>query len=97
MPIWCVGTTPRLFHSLGRLHGSNCQTARGWVSLYPAQMQLAGTQSDDVESGPGQTDWSGPELTLENWREVVRRRFETISFEHASLDVRPFLVVDEDI
>jgi hypothetical protein len=44
-----------------------------------------------------QTDWSGPDLTLENWREVVRRRLETVSFEHASLDVRPFLMSDEDI
>jgi hypothetical protein len=44
-----------------------------------------------------QSDWSGPILTFENWREVVRGRIETISFEHASMDVRPFLVSDEDI
>jgi hypothetical protein len=44
-----------------------------------------------------QTDWSGPIMTLENWREVVRMRIETISFEQAFMDVRPFLVSDEDI
>ena len=44
-----------------------------------------------------QTDWSGPNLTLENWREVVRTRIEAVSFEQASMDVRPFLVSDEDI
>jgi hypothetical protein len=44
-----------------------------------------------------QTDWSGPNLTLENWHELVRRRLEAVSFEQASLDVRPFLVSDEDI
>lgn len=44
-----------------------------------------------------QTDWSGPNLTLENWHEVVRMRIEAASFEQASMDVRPFLVSDEDI
>lgn len=44
-----------------------------------------------------QTDWSGPDLILENRREVVRRRLETVSFERASLDVRPFPMSDEDI
>src|SRR3990172_6730434 len=39
-------------------------------------------------------EWSGPNLTLENWREVVRMRIETVSFEQASMDVRPFLVSD---
>lgn len=44
-----------------------------------------------------QTDWSGPNLALENWREVVRTRVEAVPFEQASMDVRPFLVSDEDI
>lgn len=44
-----------------------------------------------------QTDWSGPNLTLENWHEVVRMRIEAVPFEQASMDVRPFLVSDEDI
>lgn len=44
-----------------------------------------------------QTDWSGPNLTLENWHEVVSMRIEAVSFEQASMDVRPFLVSDEDI
>jgi len=44
-----------------------------------------------------QTDWSGPNLTLENWHEVVRMRIEAVSFEQASMDVRPFLASDEDI
>ena len=44
-----------------------------------------------------QTDWSGPNLTLENWHEVVRMRIEAVPFEQASMDVRPFLLSDEDI
>ena len=44
-----------------------------------------------------QTDCRGPDLTLENWHEVVSRRIEAVSFEQASMDVRPFLVSDEDI
>jgi hypothetical protein len=50
-----------------------------------------------LKSALAQTDWNGPDLTLENWRDVVRMRIETISFEQASTDVRPFLVSDEDI
>jgi hypothetical protein len=44
-----------------------------------------------------QTDWSGPFVGLENWREVVRKKIETASFERVFADVRPFLVSDEDI
>lgn len=44
-----------------------------------------------------QTGWGGPSLTLDNWHEVVRTKLETVSFEYALADVRPFLVSDEDI
>jgi len=44
-----------------------------------------------------QTGWSGPGLTLENWRGVVRTRIESISFERAAMDVQPFLESDEDM
>jgi|GEM_PF-5901362 len=39
----------------------------------------------------------GLDLILENCCRIVRRRSENISFEHASLDVRPFLISDEDM
>jgi len=44
-----------------------------------------------------QTEWVGPSLTFENWREVVHSKIETVSFEQALDDVRPFLGSSEDI
>lgn len=44
-----------------------------------------------------QTEWVGSSLTVENWREVVRSKIETVSFEQALEDVRPFLASSEDI
>jgi predicted nucleotidyltransferase component of viral defense system len=44
-----------------------------------------------------QTKWTGPGLTVGNWREIVRSKIETISFEQALDDVRPFLGSSEDI
>lgn len=38
-----------------------------------------------------QTGWTGDVLWVENWREVVSSRIETISFEQALDDVRPFV------
>lgn len=44
-----------------------------------------------------QTEWTGPSLTVKNWREIVRSKIEAISFEQALDDVRPFLGSSEDI
>lgn len=44
-----------------------------------------------------QTEWAGPTLTVENWRETFRSKVESISFEQALDDVRPFLGTGEDI
>lgn len=44
-----------------------------------------------------QTDWAGHVLTIENWREIIYSIIETISFEQALDDVRPFLSSPEDL
>ena len=44
-----------------------------------------------------QTEWGGPSATVENWREIVRAKIETVPFEQALDDVRPFLGSGEDI
>ena len=44
-----------------------------------------------------QTEWVGPSVTFENWREVLRSKIETVPFEQALDDVRPFLGSSEDI
>ena len=38
-----------------------------------------------------QTGWVDPNLTEENWREVVRGRLETLDWSVVVADVRPFL------
>jgi predicted nucleotidyltransferase component of viral defense system len=39
----------------------------------------------------GQTDWDGGLLSDDNWRGVVRQRLQSIAWEQAVTDVRPFL------
>jgi hypothetical protein len=43
-----------------------------------------------------QTNWSGPTLTANNWRGVVYARLESVAWEQALDDVRPFLSATED-
>ena len=43
-----------------------------------------------------QTAWPGPAIHAENWREIVRAKIESMSFEQALEDVRPFLGPAED-
>jgi hypothetical protein len=38
-----------------------------------------------------QTGWKGGKLTLERWRETIRRRLKTVKWDRALADVRPFL------
>jgi hypothetical protein len=44
-----------------------------------------------------QTHWTGPTITADNWREIIRAKIELTSFEQALDDVRPFLGSNEDI
>ncbi|MFN3762592.1 MAG: nucleotidyl transferase AbiEii/AbiGii toxin family protein [Anaerolineae bacterium] len=43
-----------------------------------------------------QTGWQGPPLTETTWREAVRRRLESVDWQRAVEDVRPFLELDAD-
>lgn len=44
-----------------------------------------------------QTNWNGPILTVNNWRRMVYARLESISWEQAIGDVRPFLAATEEL
>jgi Nucleotidyl transferase AbiEii toxin, Type IV TA system len=44
-----------------------------------------------------QTNWNGPDLKVDNWRQVVYARLENITWEQALEDVRPFLAATEDL
>ena len=43
-----------------------------------------------------QTNWRGEPLTGDNWRMVVRQRLQTVSWDNAVADVRPFLETGAD-
>jgi len=43
-----------------------------------------------------QTNWRGEPLTGDNWRIVVRQRLQTVSWDNAVADVRPFLETGAD-
>jgi predicted nucleotidyltransferase component of viral defense system len=38
-----------------------------------------------------QTGWRGPQITAENWRQLVTRRVEKLDFKRVIADVEPFL------
>ncbi len=43
-----------------------------------------------------QTGWSGPRLTLEIWREILRARLKVIPWKQARADVEPFLLSQQE-
>ena len=44
-----------------------------------------------------QTGWDGPQVTAENWRQLVARRVETLEWKQIVADVEPFLERPADI
>jgi hypothetical protein len=44
-----------------------------------------------------QTGWSGPEVTRENWRDLVAEKLEEIKWDQAAKDVSPFLERSQDV
>jgi hypothetical protein len=44
-----------------------------------------------------QTGWDGPAATPENWRDLIRRKLETVDWEQARRDVSPFLERSQDV
>jgi predicted nucleotidyltransferase component of viral defense system len=44
-----------------------------------------------------QTDWTGPTLTVANWRNITLARIESFSWDQLINDVQPFLQVQQEI
>lgn len=44
-----------------------------------------------------QTNWTGPEVTAENWRNLLRQRIDEFNWERVLEDVQPFLERPDDI
>ncbi len=44
-----------------------------------------------------QSGWSGPRVTEQNWKALVRGRLSQVNWKQAALDVRPFLEREKDV
>jgi len=44
-----------------------------------------------------QTGWEGPHLSEANWRKQLRNRVESLDWERARADVKPFLERERDL
>jgi predicted nucleotidyltransferase component of viral defense system len=44
-----------------------------------------------------QTSWTGPRMTVSNWRDELRRRLDALDWKRAQADVAPFLERERDI
>jgi predicted nucleotidyltransferase component of viral defense system len=44
-----------------------------------------------------QTGWNGPRITEANWRKQLKNRFESLDWEKARADVKPFLERERDL
>jgi hypothetical protein len=41
-----------------------------------------------------QTGWSGPTITVDNWKEIIHQRLRGVAWQEIASDVRPFLEVE---
>ncbi len=96
----CHHDKPSLF--AGKLHAVLSRKWSKGRDLFDLAWYLADRASPEpnmvlLNAALAQTGWEGPEVTAASWREVVRRRLETIDWELARADVRPFLERDRDL
>jgi len=86
----------------GKLHALLC---RPWVKgrdLYDIIWYLADRSWPEpnlpfLNAALAQTDWSGPEITADNWRGILKDRLVSVDLEKARADVLPFLERERDI
>jgi len=86
----------------GKLHAV---LSRSWAKgrdLYDLVWYLAdrtwpAPNLDLLNAALAQTGWKGPLLSTADWREQLRERIETLDWEKARADVRPFLERERDL
>ena len=52
---------------------------------------------DLLNAALNQTGWDGPPLTVSNWQKQLRYRIESLDWEKARADVKPFLEREQDL
>jgi len=86
----------------GKIHAV---LSRSWAKgrdLYDLVWYLAdrtwpAPNPDLLNAALNQTGWEGPPLTVSNWRKQLSYRIESLDWEQARADVKPFLERDQDL
>ncbi len=64
---------------------------------YLAERTWPAPNIDLLNAALEQTSWGGPRLTEANWRKVLKNRIESLDWEKARSDVKPFLERARDL
>jgi len=64
---------------------------------YLAERTWPAPNLDFLDAALEQTGWDGPHLTEANWRKHLRSRIESLDWEKARADVKPFLEREQDL
>lgn len=67
------------------------------LAWYLAERSWPGPNLVLLNAALAQTSWNGPAMTEENWRWQVWQRVETLDWDSARDDVRPFLERERDL
>ncbi len=67
------------------------------LAWYLAERSWPGPNLVLLNAALAQTGWAGPAMTGENWRRQVWQRVETLDWDSARDDVRPFLERERDL
>ena len=58
---------------------------------------LANVPPELLNAALEQTSWDGPRLTEVNWRKQIKNRIESLDWDKARADVKPFLERTQDV
>jgi hypothetical protein len=67
------------------------------LAWYLAERSWPGPNLALLNAALAQTGWNGPAMTEANWRRQVWQRIETLDWDSACNDVRPFLERERDL
>lgn len=86
----------------GKLHAVFCRQWTKGRDLYDLAWYLADRHWPApnltlLNAALAQTGWNGPTMTADNWRAELARRLESLDWERARADVRPFLEREREI
>jgi len=85
----------------GKLHALLSRPYTKGRDVYDLLWYLSRTDPVDpnvplLQNALAQTGWNGPQVTLENWREVIADKMAKLDFAEIAEDVGPFLERPED-